>query len=55
MEFDRSFTHLCVFPFSGRGKQAKRERGGERVRERREGGVVEKGKRRGGEVTKAPE
>ena len=26
VEFDRPFTHLCVFPFSGRGNQSERER-----------------------------
>lgn len=45
VEFDRPFTHLCVFPFSGRGKQTETERG--RESKTREGGVVER-ERRGG-------
>lgn len=46
MEFDRAITHLCIFPFSGRGKHPER---GERESGRREGGVLEKGR---GEVKK---
>lgn len=56
MEFDRPFTHLCVFSFSGRGKQTEREQG-ERERVREKGGREVWWKRTvvggGGEVTKA--
>lgn len=55
VEFDRPFTHLCVFSFSGRGKQTEREQG-EREWEGREGGVVEKdSSRRRGWGNKSPQ